>query len=230
MQGIAKLERRRTTTKRTYLLRGHVRCEICKRKMQGGVVRNTTYYRCLARTLAPGSAALETHPKTVNLREDVLVSAINGWIGRLFAPENRDETVRALLASQDDAQQTSGQQAAQQRLADAESRLKRYQAAIAAGVDPSALVEVINQAQAEREAARAEVGHVPAAGSLDAAEVYAMIDALGDVGSVLKDARPESLINLYRDLRLEIGYQNDRDAASATASLRVVSECVRGGT
>ncbi|MGW5049797.1 hypothetical protein [Actinokineospora sp. NPDC004072] len=70
--------------------------------------------------------------------------------------------------------------------------MKRYQAAIAAGVDPSALVEVINQAQAEREAARADVGHQPTIGKLDVAEVYAMIDALRDVRVVLEDAQPEA--------------------------------------
>jgi hypothetical protein len=38
---------------------------------------------------------------------------------------------------------------------DAEARLRRFQAAIAAGVDPNALVEVINAARAERRAAQA---------------------------------------------------------------------------
>lgn len=40
-------------------------------------------------------------------------------------------------------------------------RLRRFQAAIAAGVDPSALVEAIKSAQAEREAARAEIDNAP---------------------------------------------------------------------
>ncbi|MEU3273056.1 hypothetical protein ABZ639_19620 [Saccharomonospora sp. NPDC006951] len=50
-----------------------------------------------ARTLAPGSAKLADHPKTVNVREDAVVEAINGWIGRLFHRANLDETVAALL-------------------------------------------------------------------------------------------------------------------------------------
>jgi hypothetical protein len=44
--------------------------------------------------------ALAEHPKTVNLREEVLTEAINGWIGGLFSPENGDDTVRALVESQ----------------------------------------------------------------------------------------------------------------------------------
>jgi hypothetical protein len=61
-----------------------------QRKMAGEMVRKNAYYRCAARTLAPGSAALADHPSTVNLREDVIVDALNRWIGRLFHPENVD--------------------------------------------------------------------------------------------------------------------------------------------
>ncbi|MGH3982167.1 MAG: hypothetical protein ACRDST_05640 [Pseudonocardiaceae bacterium] len=39
-------------------------------------------------------------------------------------------------------------QAAQKRLSEAETRLRRLQAAIEAGVDPAALVDAINEAQA----------------------------------------------------------------------------------
>ena len=67
--------------------------------------------------------------------------------------------VSALLASQGSADPRSGSRdAAEKRLADAEGRLRRFQAAIASGVDPMALVEPINEAQAQREAARNEAG------------------------------------------------------------------------
>jgi hypothetical protein len=41
--------------------------------MQGEVVRKSPYYRCAIRTMAPGAAALASHPPTVNLREDTIV-------------------------------------------------------------------------------------------------------------------------------------------------------------
>jgi hypothetical protein len=56
--------------------------------------------------------------------------------------------------------------------------LSRFQAAIAAGVDPTALVEGINKAKAQRDAVRAELASQPRATVLDPAEVYAMIDSL----------------------------------------------------
>lgn len=232
MRGIAKLERSRTTGTRPYLLRGLVRCGICSRKMQGATIRrHDTYYRCLSRTLAPGSAALDDHPRTVNLREADVLEPLNRWIGRLFDRDNVDRTVAELVGSQDGGGRApSGREAAKERLAKVEARLRRFQAAIEAGVDPAALVEAINEAQAQRAAARAELDGTPAPNALTEAEVYAMIDSLGDVGAVLSDAQPESLSRLYQELRLELRYEPHERAVVVTASPRVVNECVRGGT
>jgi hypothetical protein len=166
----------------------------------------------------------------VNLREDDLLDPLNRWIAQLFAPARVDNTVAELLASQQLGSSAGLREAAAKRLADAEARLRRHQAAIEAGVEPVALVEAINRAHAEKEAARAELAHTPAAQTLDEAEIYAMIDSLDDVGAALKAGKPESLTQLYQQLRLELRYEPDERAVFATVSPRVVSECVRGAT
>lgn len=66
--------------------------DLCDRKMQAASIRQDVYYRCLAKTLAPGSLMLADHPRTVNLREDHLVRPLNAWIGGLFRPDNLDNT------------------------------------------------------------------------------------------------------------------------------------------
>ena len=186
MRGRAKLTRTRSTGTRPYLFRGLIRCGICRRRMQGTTVRqHDTYYRCLARTLAPGSAALADHPKTVNVRQDQLLEPLNGWIGRLFDRDNLDRTVAALVASQASAERHPTGDSAKRRLTQAGARLRRFQDAIASGVDPAAMVEAINEAQSERAAARAERDGRPAPNALTDAEVYAMVDSLGDVGAAL---------------------------------------------
>lgn len=91
-------------------------------------------------------------------------------------------------------------------------------------------LEVINQAQAERMAARAEFDHAPAPRELAEADIYAMINDLGDVGAALSDAGEESRSKLYRELRLDLRYQPQERAVQAPTRPRVVSECVRGGT
>jgi DNA invertase Pin-like site-specific DNA recombinase len=231
MRGIAKLERTRTKGTRPYLLRGLMRCAICTRRMHGAVIRkHEVYYRCLARTLTPGSEALAGHPRTVNVREFDLVEPINEWLRRVFAPGNVDRTVASLVASQEGLRESSNHEAAARRLKSAEARLRRFQDAIAAGIDPSAVVEAVNTAQAERAAARAELDGMPSPGAVTAAEVHAMIDALGDIGVTLGDANPERVRQLYQKLGLDLRFHPDERAVDVTASPRVFSECVRGGT
>jgi hypothetical protein len=106
--------------------------------------------------------------------------------------------------------------------------LSRFQAAIAAGVDPTALVEGINKAKAQRDAVRAELASQPRATVLDPAEVYAMIDPLGDIGAVIHQAEPDSLAKLYRDLRLQVNYRHSADGGKATATIGVVTSVSEG--
>jgi DNA invertase Pin-like site-specific DNA recombinase len=181
-----KTERGGRPTTRAYLFRGRIRCAVCGRKMESSPRKHGMYYRCPARTLAPGSPVLETHPPAVYLREDLIRDAVNGWLAKVFARENVDATVAALVASQHGRGEPDGRERAKKRLADAEARLRRFQDAIAAGVDPAALVDSINQAQAERAAAQAELRNTPAPNVITDAEVYARIDSLpDDVGAAV---------------------------------------------
>ncbi|GAA4659581.1 MULTISPECIES: hypothetical protein [Amycolatopsis] len=139
--------------------------------MRGATIRKRAYYRCTSRTMAPGALKLADHPKTVNLREGVVVEALNGRLRELFHPDNPDQTAAALLGSEGSQAGGGSLEAARNRPADAEARLRRYQAAIAAGVEPEALVDPINQAQAERAAAKAPIESVPADSTVSRAEI-----------------------------------------------------------
>jgi hypothetical protein len=214
-----KLERSRKTSKRAYPLRGHVRCGYCARRMEGTPRRTRIYYRCSARSLVPGSTALDTHPKNVYLAEAAVLEPLNTWVGELFDRKNIDRTVEALVNSQQGTRgKERAQETAKKRLADAETRLRRFQAAIAAGVDAAALVESINEAQAQRAAAQAELDNAPAPNALTAAEVHAMVDYLGDVGSSFNQGDPAKLEELYEALRLEMIY--DHEARTVDVTIR----------
>jgi hypothetical protein len=54
------------------------------------------------------------------------------------------------------------------------------------------VLDAINEAKAQRAAARVELEGAPAPTLITEAEVYAMIDSLGDVGAALKDAEAGS--------------------------------------
>ncbi|HEV2778936.1 MAG TPA: hypothetical protein VGX25_05990 [Actinophytocola sp.] len=163
------------------------------------------------------------------LRESTIRDAVNTWLAGLFHPDNVDQTVAALVASQEGTtRKPGGGEAARKRLTDAERRLRKFQAAIAAGVDPSALVEVINAAQAERTAAQADIDNAPAPNLMDAAEVYTRIDSLGDMAAKLNDAKGDKLAELYASTDLQVVYEPG--ASIAEVSMRVNSVRVRGGT
>jgi hypothetical protein len=146
------------------------------------------------------------------------------------AGENLYRTVAALAASQGGVGGTSNaREGIKARLTKAELRLRRLQAAIEAGVDPAAVVEGINQAQAERAAAKAELENTSVSDVFNDAEIYAMIDSLGNVSAALAEAKPTSLHRLYQQLRLQLHYDPQDQAVFVTAQPRVDSARVRGG-
>jgi hypothetical protein len=118
--------------------------------------------------------------------------------------------------------------AARQQLAEAEATLRRFHEAIAAGVDPTAVVEPINRARAELDAALACLAHPEQQPELyTEAQIRAMVDELGDIGAVLGRARPDRLADLYRELDIGVRYEPTEFGGSATVTMRVANECPR---
>ncbi len=210
-----RLEHGLHPAKHAYVLRGLIRCGYCSRRMEGTPKHGREYYRCVTRTLAPGSPALATHPRTVHLAERAVLPTLNSWLGELFAPDHLDGTVDALLASRGgvtDAESTDNENV-RRRLADVQKRLDRLTAAIEAGADPAALIEPLNAAQAQRIAAQNEMDAAPPAPTLlTRAQIQAIVDSLGDVGASLSRANPERLQGIYRSLRVEMVYDHESRA------------------
>ncbi len=223
LDGRRKLEHGLHPAKHNYVLRGRIRCGYCSRKMEGTPKHGRGYYRCVTRRLAPGSPALATHPRNVYLPERAVLPALNAWIGELFNRDNIGQTVAALLESQEGSHGPAGAEdaevdrdAVKRRLADAETRLSRLRAAIEAGADPAALVESLNAAQEQRAAAQAELRVTkPDPARLTDAEIYAMVDSLGDVGAALNRANPDRMCKICDSLRLEMVYDHDERAVDA---------------
>jgi hypothetical protein len=88
-----------------------------------------------------------------------------------------------------------------------------------------------NRARAERDAARAQLRQGPARCDVyDLAEVFAMVDALGDVGAALDTAKPQRLARLYEELDVTVRFRPTDDGGEATLRMSVANDCVRGGT
>lgn len=77
-------------------------------------------------------------------------------------------------------------------------------------------------------AAQAEINNTPAPNLMEAAEVYARLDSLGDVPATLKRGSRERLAELYAGVDLQVLFEPG--GSTAEISMRVNSECVRGAS
>ncbi|MGY4765850.1 hypothetical protein ACXC9Q_02900 [Kribbella sp. CWNU-51] len=225
-------ERIRVQTPHTCLFRGRVRCRICTRKMEGAMRRNTEFWRCAARTLAPGSSASLEHPPTVYLRMDQLSTKVNDWIAKLFSPEYLDATVEELAAAvEDDGPADRAESDFKRRIA-AEATMSRLRHALEAGWDPAELTTQYNAAVAEKRSAEVGLATIEYPERLTSNEIRAMVDQLGDIARALDRANPRELAELYDALRLMVDCDHRTRAAevSITPAPRVDSVGVRGGT
>jgi hypothetical protein len=99
-----------------------------------------------------------------------------------------------------------------------------------AGANPTALVELINAADAERAAASAELDNPREPSVVTAAEIYARIDMIGELGTGLSSAQPERLNKLYDAIGLELRVAPDEQRVHVSTTWRVANECVRGAS
>lgn len=154
----------------------------------------------------------------LDMRTPIEYEQVNSWLAGLCHRDNIDQTVQALAASQAGSAAPNAREDAKQRHTDAGVRLRRLQEAIEAGVEPATLVESINEAQAERKAAEAELDAAPTPSTITEAEVQARLDSLGDIGTALNGAKPDKLAELYAALGLEMTYDPDSRLVDVAAT------------
>lgn len=166
----------------------------------------------------------------MNLRESHLIGPLNDWLSGLFNRANRAHTVARLVAAQNHDDGNQRREMLRAKINAAETKLTRHRTAIEAGVDPLALVEAMNAAQAEKAIAQAEMEQLPQTVPLTATQVNKLIDSLGDMTAVLNAGVPEDKIALYTALNVEIRYDHRQQIATVLANPCVVSTGVRRGT
>lgn len=132
-------------------------------------------------------------------------------------PGERRQNVQALAGSQADSSR-------------AKNFTRRHEAAIGRCADSGEASTGRHQGRSTQRLRSAELDTSPDPAAIGEAEVYAMVDSLGDVGSALKEANPESLGRLYENLSIDLKYEPHARTVEATIAPRVVSVRVRGGT
>jgi hypothetical protein len=223
-------------TRNTYVFRGAVWCAACQRRMQGQYSHGVAYYRC--RFLREYAAANKiTHPTNVYVREDALVEPLDGWLATLFAPHQLERTIETLTAGQMIDVPDPAQSRARLVIAECDTKLARYRAALEAGADPLLVTGWIAQVRADRDRAEAELcgGARPSRpGRMSRDEIAALVESLGDIVTALTAADPADKAEVYKQLGLRLTYHPESQTVSAQATLGGspwgIRPCPRGDT
>lgn len=102
------------------------------------------------------------------------------------------------MGADDSALRDSGRiQGFRRKIAAAEATMVRLQRALDAGWDPVALRDQYNAAVAEKRDAEAALGQIPTVEGPTVDDVAAILDQIGDVGSILNEAPASQLKALY---------------------------------
>lgn len=220
VKGRRAVVRRARTTGRVYPLRSRLHCGLCGRRMQGSWNNQQPYYRC---TFANEYATANhvQHPRSLYLREADVLPAVDGWLAWLFDPVRRDDTVALIAGSQQEAQGAeAARHAAEEKIAECDTKLARYRTALEAGTDPAIVSQWIQEVEADRALARAQIDEQEDAPQrLEAGEIAAQLDQIGDVGAMIRDADREDKAALYAGLELRLTYYPAKRIVRVEANL-----------
>jgi site-specific DNA recombinase len=175
-----------------YALRGCVWYGICKRRILSHWANAVPYCRCRF----PAGYALANHvehPLNANLREDAIIGQVDDWLTPEFAPHRLTNTIRDLATAQqpDITRGMSGDDEVACKIANCDTRLAQYRAALDAGANSATVAAWI--AETEAECATYELAmrwYDPRPHRMSEAEIMAIVDKLADIARVLCDADP----------------------------------------
>jgi DNA invertase Pin-like site-specific DNA recombinase len=214
---------------RPYVLRGLLDCGICGRRMAGHWLRGETRYRCRY----PTEYALANdvdHPRTVYVREDEILPALDAWLATVFAPEHLDNTCEQLAAAASPSDSdTASIEAARRHLADCDKRLERYRTALDKGADAMVVAAWSAVGLAARRAAEKMLAAATPSAKMSATDARTLIEGLGDVATVLAAADPAKKADLYETLGLRLVYQPTDSVVVVEATMCATAR-VGGGT
>jgi site-specific DNA recombinase len=202
-----RFDRKARKTVRPYALKGLLRCGVCDRRMEGTWNHDRAHYRCRF----PSEYALANrieHPRSVYLREDVVLPSLDGWLGELFEPNHVQDTIDALTPSftSHSAREDETLVEARRRLNDVDQHLGRYRQALDAGADPKVVAGWIADAQARRAEAERLLRRSSEPERMTRDEIEAIIATLGGVFATIRDAHPEDKAEIYGRLGVQLTY------------------------
>jgi hypothetical protein len=204
--------------------------------MVGNPNHGRLYYRCKASRDFVRQHEI-AHPPVLYLREDAIIEPIDRFLQR----ELRGETLIANLRSLADAQYRAelAERGADDQtdklrrtIEDCDTKIERYRATLDAGGDPVLIAGWIRETSAIR-AAAAATARVTAEPPrrLNEDQIAAIVDGLGGLLDILREADPRDRAELYSRIGLRMTYKPGTETvmAEVVSDLgRVLNVCPRG--
>jgi len=161
------------------------------------------------------------HPRSVYVREDHILEQLDPWLARAFSPSQLTATVHAMAEAQHDDADQQAIKAARETLATRATRLDRYRAALDSSADPTVASRWIADVQAEQVTAEAKLRRLSGRQTMSPDEIRHIVETLGNITAVLRDADPADKALIYRELGLNLTYR-----PTAENVLRMTSQCL----
>ena len=144
------------------------------------------------------------------------------------------DTIEALHDAQPDIVVAPAAVAAEQVIHECDAKLTRYRAALEAGTDPQLVARWTTEVQARRAEALAQSRQTTNTQRMSKEEIRSLVEALGNIRTVLTDADPADKAEVYRQLGLLPHLPTHRTHRPSRNPTRTsplgVMVCVRGGT
>lgn len=149
------------------------------------------------------------HPRNVYLRERDVLTPLDHALASAFAPARLHDTITRMTASQpppslDDFALRAGHA----RLADCDTKLAGYRAALDAGADPTLVTGWITEVQSQRRKIQEQLA-APCpqpTKAMTREQITTLIQQLGDITTALAEAEPTDRAEVYRQLGLRLTY------------------------
>ncbi|MCA1674836.1 MAG: recombinase family protein [Actinobacteria bacterium] len=217
-RGGGRTTRERHRTQHRYVLRGRLYCGLCDRRMQGQQTKQTLYYRCRFSTEYALANKIH-HPKNVYLAERELLGPLDDWLATSFAPHRLADTIEAMYHAQPDIDADPAALAAGQVIKECDEKLTRYREALEAGTDPKLIAAWTTEAQARRAEALTRSRATTGRRRMTRDEIQSLVEALGNIRTVLADADPDDKAEIYQQLGLRLTYQPGKHLVQAETHL-----------
>jgi hypothetical protein len=138
---------------------------------------------------------------------------LDGWLANVFNPERVEQSLAILeAATQPDVEPE--REELQRALAGCDRKLARHRAALEAGADPALVVTWSREVQREQEALRARLAasrdRSVHAHRMSGKEIRVLVDQLGGLLSILREADPTDKLEVYRQLGVKLTYSHEK--------------------